>query len=44
MPRKVSDLIQDLRGAGFGQVSGAGKGSHRKFTHPSGYSQRKRRR
>jgi predicted RNA binding protein YcfA (HicA-like mRNA interferase family) len=34
MPRKVSDLIQDLTAAGFGVVSGAGKGSYRKFTHP----------
>jgi predicted RNA binding protein YcfA (HicA-like mRNA interferase family) len=34
MPRKVSDLMQDLTGAGFSEVSGAGKGSHRKFTHP----------
>ena len=27
--------MKDLRGAGFTEVSGAGKGSHRKFTHPS---------
>ncbi|MGH8586162.1 MAG: type II toxin-antitoxin system HicA family toxin [Gammaproteobacteria bacterium] len=27
-------MIQDLTRAGFGEVSGAGKGSHRKFTHP----------
>ena len=34
MPRKVRDLVRDLRDAGFSQVSGGGKGSHRKFTHP----------
>jgi predicted RNA binding protein YcfA (HicA-like mRNA interferase family) len=27
--------MKDLRGAGFTQVPGAGKGSHRKFTHPN---------
>ena len=35
MPRKIRELIADLRDAGFYQVPG-GKGSHRKFTH-SGY-------
>lgn len=33
MPRKVCDLVKDLRDAGFELVPGAGKGSHRKFTH-----------
>jgi len=33
MPRKIRELIQDLRDAGFYEIAGAGKGSHRKFTH-----------
>ena len=33
MPRKIRELIKDLTGAGFTQISGAGKGSHRKFVH-----------
>lgn len=33
MPRKIRDLIHDLREAGFQDTSG-GKGSHRKFIHP----------
>nr|VFJ60545.1 MAG: HicA toxin of toxin-antitoxin [Candidatus Kentron sp. DK] len=33
MPRKVRDLIADLKKAGFTEISGAGKGSHRKFVH-----------
>ena len=32
MPRKVRELIQDLREAGFYEIAG-GKGSHGKFTH-----------
>ncbi len=32
MPRKVRDLIRDLRAAGF--VDRGGKGSHRNFVHP----------
>lgn len=32
MPRKIRELIKDLRGAGFQEIPG-GKGSHRKFTH-----------
>lgn len=32
MPRKIRQLIADLREAGFVQVPG-GKGSHRKFQH-----------
>lgn len=35
MPRKIRELVSDLQGAGFELVSGAGKGSHRKFTHPN---------
>jgi len=34
MPRKIRQLLQDLRDAGFQMVPGGGKGSHRKFTHP----------
>lgn len=34
MPRKVRQLLKDLLAAGFSEVSGAGKGSHRKLTHP----------
>jgi predicted RNA binding protein YcfA (HicA-like mRNA interferase family) len=34
MPRKIRQLIADLERAGFGLVPG-GKGSHRKFQHPS---------
>ena len=33
MPRKTRSLIQDLISAGFYEIQGAGKGSHRKFTH-----------
>ena len=33
MPRKVRDLIKDLLGAGFREMAGGGKGSHRKFIH-----------
>ena len=33
MPRRVKDLIKDLKSAGFYEVPGGGKGSHRKFTH-----------
>lgn len=32
MPRKVRELIADLKKAGFRETSG-GKGSHRKFLH-----------
>ena len=34
MPRKVRQLIADLKKAGF--VDRGGKGSHRNFTHPKG--------
>ena len=33
MPRKVKELIQDLVDAGFYEIMGSGKGSHRKYTH-----------
>jgi predicted RNA binding protein YcfA (HicA-like mRNA interferase family) len=33
VPRKIRELISDLKEAGFFQVEG-GKGSHRKFRHP----------
>jgi len=33
VPRKIRELIRDLRRANFDQISGAGKGSHRKFVH-----------
>ena len=32
MPKKVRELIKDLKQAGFYEITG-GKGSHRKFTH-----------
>ena len=34
MPRKIRELIRDLERAGY-KISG-GKGSHRRFKHPSG--------
>jgi predicted RNA binding protein YcfA (HicA-like mRNA interferase family) len=34
MPRKIRELIRDLRRAGF--VDRGGKGSHRNFTHAKG--------
>ncbi len=34
MPRKIRDLIRDLECAGF--VRRGGKGSHRRFKHPTG--------
>lgn len=33
MPRTVRELIRDLKSAGFDEIPGGGKGSHRKFTH-----------
>ncbi|HEV7278844.1 MAG TPA: type II toxin-antitoxin system HicA family toxin [Pirellulaceae bacterium] len=33
MPRKVRDLLQELKAIGFGEIAG-GKGSHRKLVHP----------
>ena len=32
MPRKIRELISDLRAAGFSETAG-GKGSHRKYSH-----------
>ena len=34
MPRKIRELIQDLKRAGFDDRGG--KGSHRNFKHPKG--------
>ncbi len=34
MPRKIRELIGELKKAGF--VDRGGKGSHRNFTHPGG--------
>ena len=34
MPRKLRELIRDLKKAGF--VDRGGKGSHRNFKHPRG--------
>ena len=34
MPRKLRDIIRDLKEAGF--VDRGGKGSHRNFKHPGG--------
>jgi len=33
MARKIRQLIKDLTDAGFYEIHGGGKGSHRKFTH-----------
>ena len=33
MPRKIRELIRDLVSAGFQELPGGGKGSHRKFLH-----------
>jgi predicted RNA binding protein YcfA (HicA-like mRNA interferase family) len=35
MPRKIRELVRSLIEAGFQEIGGAGKGSHRKFTHAS---------
>lgn len=34
MPRKVRELIRDLLDAGYYEIPGGGKGSHRKYSHP----------
>ena len=34
MPQKIRDLLKALKDAGFTEIPGAGKGSHRKLTHP----------
>ena len=33
MPRKIRELIKNLKAAGFEEIAG-GKGSHRKYSHP----------
>ena len=33
MPQKIRDLLKALKDAGFEEIPGAGKGSHRKFVH-----------
>jgi predicted RNA binding protein YcfA (HicA-like mRNA interferase family) len=33
VPRKIRELLQDLKAAGFEEIPG-GKGSHRKLVHP----------
>ena len=33
MPRKVRELIRDLKQAGFYEIAGRRSGSHRKFAH-----------
>jgi predicted RNA binding protein YcfA (HicA-like mRNA interferase family) len=33
MPRKIRELLRDLKAAGFHEIPG-GKGSHRKLAHP----------
>ncbi len=33
MPRKIRELVKDLRDAGFVLIPGSGKGAHRKFMH-----------
>ncbi|NBC46627.1 MAG: addiction module toxin, HicA family [Gammaproteobacteria bacterium] len=34
MPQKIRELVKALTDSGFTEISGAGKGSHRKFVHP----------
>jgi predicted RNA binding protein YcfA (HicA-like mRNA interferase family) len=34
MPQKIRDILAALRDAGFEEIPGAGKGSHRKLVHP----------
>ena len=36
MPRKVRELVRDLRKAGLVQEKRSGEGSHRKSVHPTG--------
>lgn len=33
MPLKIRDLLKALKDAGFTEIPGAGKGSHRKLVH-----------
>lgn len=35
MPRKIRELADELLRQGFQEISGGGKGSHRKFVHRS---------
>jgi len=35
MPQKIRELLKALQDAGFTEITGAGKGSHRKPTHPN---------
>jgi len=34
VPQKIRDLLKALENAGFEEIRGAGKGSHRKLVHP----------
>jgi len=34
MPRKIRELIKELKNYGFYEIKSAGKGSHRKYVHP----------
>ncbi len=34
MPRKIRELIKELKNSGFYEIKSAGKGSHRKYVHP----------
>jgi len=34
VPQKIRDLLKALEEAGFEEIPGAGKGSHRKLVHP----------
>jgi predicted RNA binding protein YcfA (HicA-like mRNA interferase family) len=34
VPQKIRELLNALREAGFKEIAGGGKGSHRKFVHP----------
>ncbi len=35
MPRKIRQMLADLRRAGFEQLPGRGKGSHTVWSHPA---------
>ena len=35
MPLKIRDLLKNLKRAGFKEIAGGGKGSHRKFVRPN---------
>jgi predicted RNA binding protein YcfA (HicA-like mRNA interferase family) len=34
VPQKIRDLLKALKSVGFKEISGAGRGSHRKLVHP----------